>query len=380
MPRLAYQETMDFVVAPDTLAWPVFHAAGASRPMTTTVGEPLPRIAFPIDQLLEQELVDNNIAFERHPALSLASVRVQTDAQVRKGDHQAPPVRVERYAVQMRDGVVFPAIVAARDNDDPNVYNLVDGNTRLKAAGHKHVQRDTLAAYVLLNVSWAQCREIGVFCNQRNGADLDKSEVLNWVREALERQMPLTRISRISGFSYNKVRQLNGAYEFQRRAQRLALPETVQDLPTGAKQLIADELGYDAIFKETAQLAAETAMPLVELRPIVDAIKLAHSEQEALDKLADQRQARQSAIDAHAQAVASGRPGVRPPYPVQMLKHLSFLVDRDPHDLVEHSATTRDNALRLLQQAHQRLGEALSLYKSSEWVDVPDGTQLHAAE
>jgi hypothetical protein len=34
-----------------------------------------------------------------------------------------------------------------------------------------------------------------VFCNQRSGTDLDKSEVLNWVREALERKMPLPRIS-----------------------------------------------------------------------------------------------------------------------------------------------------------------------------------------
>ncbi|MBV9174328.1 MAG: hypothetical protein JOZ81_30065 [Chloroflexi bacterium] len=339
--------------------------------MTTTLSDPLPRGSFPVDHLFEQELVDNNIQFERHPALRLDNVRITPEAQVRTGEHQAPPARVERYAVQMRDGSLFPAIVAARRPDEIDLYDLVDGNTRLRAARHKHVLRDTFPAYVLLNVTWAQCREIGVFQNQRNGADLDKAEVLKWVHEALQRGMPLTRISRISGFSYNKVKQLNGVHDFDQRAQRLTMPETVQELPGGAKQLIADELQFDAIFKETAQLAADSAMPVAELKPIVQAIKAAHSEQEALTKLADERRQRQSAIDAHIQAVADGKPGVRPPYPVQMLKHLTFLVDRDPHDLVEHSATTRDNAFKLVEQAHRRLGEALDLYRASEWSVSP---------
>jgi hypothetical protein len=330
------------------------------------MSQPPPSVAFAQDVLFEQEMVDLGVQFERHPAIQLLKVHLKPETQVRRGGHQAPTGRIERYAVQMRDDAKFPAIVVARRADQPDEYDLVDGNTRVEAAKHKLVQRDVFPAYVLLNVSWAQCREIGVFQNQRNGEDLTKDEALDWVKEALERGLPLQRIARVSGFSYNRVKALNGIHEFDQKSKRLALPESVEKLPGGTKQMIADDLKMDSIFKETALLAAESGMPLAELKPIVQAMKGASSEQVALDQLAQERSQRQSAIDALADAIARGETNVRPPYAVQMLKHLNWLGERDPHDLIEHSPTTRDNALKLIEVAYERLGQTLSLYRQGQ--------------
>jgi hypothetical protein len=53
---------------------------------------------------------------------------------------------------------------------------------------------------------------------------------------------------------------------------------------------------------------------------------------------------------------------VRPPYWVQMRKHLQFLIGRGPLDLFDPSLATREDSERLLREAVERLSEVLDIY------------------
>jgi hypothetical protein len=181
----------------------------------------------------------------------------------------------------MKAGATFPPIVVAEDPHQVDVFNLVDGNTRVGAAKDREVQRDTFAAYVLQGVTYDQCREIGIYMNQRNGKDLDKSEVLNWINHALQAKMPLSRVARISGFAYQTVKKMDGEREFNSRAEKLHISDkTVQVLPGNAKALLAEKVQHDAVFTNIANLAADSRMPTTELRPIVELITKTRTDDE----------------------------------------------------------------------------------------------------
>ena len=47
-----------------------------------------------------------------------------------------------------------------------------------------------------------------------------------------------------------------------------------------------------------------------------------------------------------------------------MIKHLRWVVERDPLDLFERSPATRAEAQKLLADAHARLSEALEVYQN----------------
>jgi hypothetical protein len=241
---------------------------------------------------------------------------------------------------------------------------MVDGNTRYKAATDREVQKDTLAAYVLEDITDGACREVGVYLNQRNGKDLDKSEALNWINEALAASMPLRRIARISGFSFNTVKKLDGVREFGTRAEKVKLAPMARSINEGAKALLAEKVQHDAVFQATASLAAESAMPLAELKPIVTLIAKTGTDEEALEIVQKERASRVAQIREYARLQTNGMAvkEVRPPYHIQMRKHLQFLVARDPLDLFDPSLATRADAEDLLRLTISRLNEALEIY------------------
>jgi hypothetical protein len=336
--------------------------------MTTTVDAPT---GFPTDVPLERELEIMGVRYRRIVELPLGKLRVAPEAQVRSTDHQAPPARVARYATQMKAGATFPPIVVAEDADETDVFNLVDGNTRVAAAKDREVQRDMFPAYVLQGVTYEQCREIGIYMNQRNGKDLDKSEALNWINHALEAKMPLTRIARISGFAFQTVKKLDGVREFKKRAEKLNLPEkTAQVLPASSQALLADKVQHDAVFTAAANLAAESHMAPGDLRPIVGLISKTGTDHEALEILEKERASRALQIREFREANGHVAP-VRPPYWVQMRKHLQFLIGRGPLDLFDPSLATREDSERLLREATDRLNEALEIYSERRGNEHP---------
>ena len=337
------------------------------------IGTPMPSISevpagFPIDLPLERELNSMGLHYYRVVELPLSSIVIDHEAQVRTSDHQAPKKRVDRYATQMKAGATFPAIVVAENGatvEGVRQVKMVDGNTRRKAALSPEVQWDAFPAYILKDVSGEQCRQVGVYMNQRNGRDLDDSEARKWVNEALEAGMSLTQIARISGFAYSTVKRMDGIREFGIRVKKASLPvDLLNTVHEGSAALLADKVQHDSVFAEAAQLAADAHLTPSDLRPLVTKIGKTGNDTEAFELIAKERAAHTPQIKSYAEAAADGvvQPEkVKPPYYTQMRKHLGWLSNRGALELYDPS-TSGDDSEQLIRQVHQILGQSLSIY------------------
>lgn len=323
---------------------------------------------FPLDMPLEHELDEMGVSYYRMVALPLSSIVIDHEAQVRTSDHQAPKKRVDRYATQMKAGAKFPAIVVAENGatvDGVRQVKMVDGNTRRKSALSPEVQWDAFPAYVLKDVTFEQCRHIGVYMNQRNGRDLDDSEARKWVNEALGAGMSLTSIARISGFAYSTVKRMDGIREFGIRVKKASLPaDLLNTVHEGSAALLADKVQHDAVFAEAAQLAADARLTPSDLRPLVTKIAKTGSDAEAFELIAKERAAQTPQIKSYAEAAADGvavPEKVKPPYYTQMRKHLSWLSNRGALELYDPS-TSSDDSEQLIREVYALLGQSLSIY------------------
>jgi hypothetical protein len=338
------------------------------------IGTPMPSISevpagFPIDLPLERELDNMGVFYYRVVELPLSSIVTDHEAQVRTSEHQAPKKRADRYATQMKAGATFPAIVVAENGAvvaGQRQVKMVDGNTRRRAALNPDVGWDKFPAYVLKDVSFEQCRQIGVYMNQRNGRDLDDSEARKWVNEALEAGMSLTNIARISGFAYSTVKRMDGIREFGIRAKQTDLPtEVLNTVHEGSAALLADKVQHNNVFAEAAKLAADAHLTPVDLRPLVTKIAKTGSDTEAFELIAKERAAHTPQIKSYAEAVAEGvavpEQKVRPPYYTQMRKHLSWLSNRGALELYDPSTSGEDSE-QLIREVYQLLGQALGIY------------------
>src|SRR3954471_12098179 len=86
------------------------------------------RTAHPaVSQQIEQMLRARSIEFDFEPNVQISEIRDAEGNQVRLTEHRAPKDQITRYAVAMKHGAQFPAIVL---NDR---LERIDGNTRLEA-------------------------------------------------------------------------------------------------------------------------------------------------------------------------------------------------------------------------------------------------------
>src|SRR3954453_14803470 len=99
------------------------------------------RTAHPaMSQQIEQMLKARNIDFDFEPNVQISEIRDAEGNQVRLTEHRDPKDQVSKYAVAMKHGATFPAIVL---NDR---LERIDGNTRLEA--HIKNGEETIAAYI----------------------------------------------------------------------------------------------------------------------------------------------------------------------------------------------------------------------------------------
>lgn len=323
---------------------------------------------FPIDLPLERELDGMGVSYYRVVELPLSSIVLDHEAQVRTSDHQAPKKRVDRYATQMKAGATFPSIVVAENGtsaEGQHQVKMVDGNTRRKAALSPEVQWDAFPAYVLKDVTFEQCRQIGVYMNQRNGRDLDDSEARKWVNEALEAGMSLTAIARISGFAYSTVKRMDGIREFGIRGKKTSLPaDLLNSVHEGSAALLADKVQHDRVFAEAVQLAADAHLTPSDLRPLITKIAKTGSDDEAFELIAKERAAQTPQIKSYAEATTNGAvqpEKVKPPYYTQMRKHLGWLSNRGALELYDPSTSSADSE-QIIREVHEILGQTLTIY------------------
>src|SRR4051794_10474888 len=118
------------------------------------------------------------IDFDFQSNVRIDEIREVEGIQVRRIDHRAPKDQVTKYAVAMKNGATFPAIVL---NDN---LERIDGNTRVEAA--LKVGRETIPAYICHGLTPLQARSLSVELNQSNGLPMSNDEIRNFIVGAVK--------------------------------------------------------------------------------------------------------------------------------------------------------------------------------------------------
>jgi len=121
----------------------------------------------------ETILTKRFIAYSFEPNLAVDAIQTPEGHQVRLIEHRAPRDLVNTYAVQMRQGAVFPAIVVTES------FDVIDGNTRLAAA--MQCRANSIPAYVCAAVSALEIRSLSIELNQIHGQRMTNEEIRNFV-------------------------------------------------------------------------------------------------------------------------------------------------------------------------------------------------------
>jgi len=255
------------------------------------------RTAHPaVSQQVEQMLKARSIDFDFEPNVQISEIRDAEGNQVRLTEHRAPKDQVAKYAVAMKHGATFPAIVL---NDR---LERIDGNTRLEACIKNG--EETVPAYICHGLTPLEARSLSVELNQSNGLAMTEEEIRRFVDGAvLEGQhADLRTLSRMTGVRDTKIARWVAETQFKARAEREGVDERhVNALPPSTRAALhATRLA--AVFCSLTQLAAEARLPAAQVKKLVAQANAASSEAEALAVVEAER-------DVHAdeiRAVASG--------------------------------------------------------------------------
>ena len=178
------------------------------------------RTAHPaVSQQVEQMLRARSIDFDFEANVQISEIRFAEGNQVRHEHHRAPKEQVAKYAVAMKHGATFPAIVL---NDQ---LERIDGNTRLEARIKNG--DDTIPAYICHGLTPLEARSLSVELNQSNGMAMTEDEIRGFVEGAvLEGQhADLRTLSRMTGVRDTKLARWVAETQFKARAEREGIEE-----------------------------------------------------------------------------------------------------------------------------------------------------------
>jgi hypothetical protein len=255
------------------------------------------RTAHPaVSQQIEQMLKARSIDFDFEPNVQISEIRDAEGNQVRLTEHRAPKDQVDKYAVAMKHGATFPAVVL---NDR---LERIDGNTRLEACIKNG--DETVPAYICHGLTPLEARSLSVELNQSNGLAMTEEEIRRFIDGAvLEGQhADLRTLARMTGVRDTKIARWVAETQYRARAEREGIAERhVNALPPSTRAALhATRLA--AVFCSLSQLAAEARIPVAEVKKIVAQANAAPSESEALAVVEAERDTRADEI----RSVASG--------------------------------------------------------------------------
>lgn len=254
------------------------------------------RTAHPaVSQQIEQMLRARNIEFDFEPNVQISEIRYAEGNQVRLTEHQAPKEQVDKYAVAMKSGATFPAIVL---NDR---LERIDGNTRLEARIKNG--DDTIPAYICHGLTPLEARSLSVELNQSNGLAMTEVEIRLFVEGAvLEGQhADLRTLSRMTGVKESTLARWVAEAQFKVRAKREDIERYIDVLPAST-QVALQAARLAAVFRALTSLAADARIKVVDVKKLVSQTNAAASESEALAIVEAERELRADEI----RAVASG--------------------------------------------------------------------------
>lgn len=323
------------------------------------------RTAHPaVSQQIEQMLKARTIDFDFEPNVQISEIRDAEGYQVRLLEHRAPKDQVAKYAIAMKHGATFPAIVL---NDR---LERIDGNTRLEACIKNG--DETISAYICHNLTPLEARSLSVELNQSNGLAMTEQEIRRFVDGAvLEGQhADLRSLSRMTGVRSSKIASWVAETQFKARALRESVDERhVNALPPSTRAALqATRLA--AVFCAISKLAAEARMPAAAVKKTVAQANAATSESDALAIVAAERAARADEI----RAVGSGfspRDNRRSKGSAQ---HLGGLVRFNVDDLLDVSPEKQYETFERMRMLRDRLDQVVARAER-EWDLTPPADQ-----
>lgn len=326
------------------------------------------RTAHPaVSQQIEHMLKTRSIDFDFEPNVQISEIRDAEGNQVRLTEHRAPKDQVAKYAVAMKHGATFPAIVL---NDR---LERIDGNTRLEARIKNG--DEIIAAYICHGLTPLEARSLSVELNQSNGLAMTEEEIRRFVDGAvLEGQhADLRTLSRMTGVRETKIARWVAETQFTTRAARESVDERyVNALPASTRAALqATRLA--TVFRDMTKLAADVRMPAAQVKKLVAQANAAPSESEALAIVDTERDVRAHEI----RAVASGfspRDNRRSKGSAQ---HIGGLARFEVEDLLDVAPEKQYDAFQRIKLVRDRLDEVITRAQQ-QWnltppVDEPDG-------
>jgi hypothetical protein len=302
-----------------------------------------------VSQQIEQMLRARSIEFDFEANVRIDEIREAEGNQVRLREHRATKDQVNKYAVAMKHGATFPAIVL---NDR---LERIDGNTRLEARIKNG--DETIPAYICHGMTPLEARSLSVELNQSNGMAMTEEEIRRFVDGAvLEGQHAEVRtLARMTGISDTKIARWVAETQFTARAEREEIDERyVNALPASARAAL-QSARLAAVFRAVTHLAAEAKMPVADVKKVVAQANAAPSESEALAIVAAERAARVADI----RNVGSGfspRDNRRSKGSAQ---HIGGLVRFDVDDLLDVAPEKQFDTYQRMKTLRDRLDEVV---------------------
>jgi hypothetical protein len=313
-----------------------------------------------VSQQIEQMLKARSINFDFEANVQISEIRDAEGNQVRLTEHRAPKDQVTKYAVAMKHGATFPAIVL---NDR---LERIDGNTRLEARIRNG--DETIAAYICHGLTPLEARSLSVELNQSNGLAMTEEEIRRFIDGAvLEGQHPEVRtLSRMTGVRDTKIARWIAETLFKERAEREGVDERhVNALPASTRAAL-NATRLAAVFRAVTQLAAEARMPAAQVKKIVAQANAASSESDALAVVNAERDVRVDEI----RAVASGfspRDNRRSKGSAQ---HIGGLVRFEVEDLLDVAPEKQFETYQRVRVLRDRLEQVVARAEQ-EWDITP---------
>ncbi len=301
-----------------------------------------------------------SIDFDFEANVQISEIRYSEGNQVRLTEHRAPKDQVAKYAVAMKHGATFPAIVL---NDR---LERIDGNTRLEARIKNG--DETTPAYICHGLTPLEARSLSVELNQSNGLAMTEEEIRGFVDGAvLEGQhADLRTLSRMTGVRDTKIARWVAETQFKARAEREGIEERHINVLPASTRAALQATRLAAVFGALTRLAAEARIKVVDVKKLVAQTNAASSESDALEIVQAEREIRADEI----RAVASGFSPKDDHRSKGSAQHIGGLVRFDVDDLLDVAPEKRYDTYHRMKLLRDRLDQVVERAER-EWDLTP---------
>lgn len=319
------------------------------------------RTAHPaMSQQIEAMLNARNIHFDFEPNVLIEKIRLAEGFQVRYDKNRAPKEQVKKYAVAMKHGAVFPAIVLNEN------LERIDGNTRLEA----RIQNgDTVVpAYICSGLTALEARSLSVELNQSNGLAMTDAEIRSFIDGAVEdgQVADLRTLARMTGIKDSTIARWIAESQFVSRATREGISESTISQLAGTARAALQSARLDSVFRIATQLAADAKLKVSEIKKLISAANKAPSEAESIAIVTAEREARNDDIRARASGFTP-----RGDYKSKgSAQHLGGLVRFDVDELLDVAPDKQYDTYQRMTTLRDRLAEVVSRAER-EWDLTP---------